>query len=224
MNCQISNSFSFTNLKISAQSASVQYATVVVNQSIRDHRIWNFKLNAIASSNKGSIKFTFQSCQLPGAVKLSGVRFNGEFSGSLSMGRHNIHLTGTKTGALSYNWNVKNFEFTIFFHLPEARGMFYADLVLKDCDIFTKSCWESIINGSCTTFAKVFTNAGSSLACTEALAECEGICIGIGGGPEDPFADVICSASCGSLEVACEEAVDEGGDLSAQALCSDAGL
>lgn len=226
MTCNISNSFSFDKLHTSTQNAHIQYTTIIVNKGIQNDRIWNFKINAISKMDRVQIKYKFQNCILLGSVRLSELRFNGNFSGSLSFSGKNIFLSGLKSNVISYNWNPKLFEFTIFFnHLQ--KGQFFADLTLQDgsCDDpFQKCFWENLINGSCTAFAKAFTGIDSSVGCGEALAECEAECIAIGGGPEDPFADVICSASCGSLEAACEVAVDQGSELSAQELCSAAGL
>lgn len=229
--CSIENDVSLTNIKYDTINTGVQYALVRLSYSGSSFRMWTFNIQLEPTYNSSSFSVALKlnegkNCNLFNSKFLNTVQFQGNFTGFINADLNtSFPLSGINSPYVKYEWNPKTLTFTIIFTLGQYFRQVGFFATLKDtCEPWDTCFWQNIIDESCTTFASAFNNVSSTLACSEALAECETLCIGAGLGPEDPFADVLCSATCGSLEVACEATVSAGQEVSAQQLCNDAGL
>jgi hypothetical protein len=212
-NCSISSTYTFNNVKYNQQNAQMEYVAISIMKSISDSRIWNFKLNLLPKSDIFQIRFNFINCTLPKNTKLSEIRFNGDFSGQLSVSSSNLFLNGNKSSFISYNWNKNKFEFTIFFRIPNSQNKkIFADLTLKDgCDVWDWCYW-------CPKVSYVFNGCCNEAECEAAAQGCAAACELVGGGPEDPFAD-ICATGCEALGPTCSIATEGNKCIQGSSLC-----
>lgn len=72
---------------------------------------------------------------------------------------------------------------------------------------------------------KAICSEGTKVSCAGAGAEFETICIAAGGGPEDPFADVACTAALTAFEAVCNEMgcawISQNIDEAAKKICGE---
>ena len=201
---------------------------VEITQSATNARIWTFSSEIIPVVNKTNFKvsLTFaKNCILPRNKYLNTVQFQGNFGGYINLTNNtSIPLAGVPSPYLTFDWDPKLITFTFNFKLKTYNNIFFFGTIKDGCEIWDECFWVNLIDGECTTFTSAFAGASSEAACAGASALCESLWIIAGGGPEDPFADEICTSTCTSAEEACVTLVEQGVEVSASAICSEMGI
>jgi hypothetical protein len=142
-----SNTIALANYNVSlipCCAGNINYTEIVISDSNRGYRIWNFKLGAdnLVNPNFTLVFNLNPNCLLPNNkdfVKISQINFNGYIQGTIIVNNNVIGITNNPQ-ILNYSFNPIQGVFSLTINLSNyctfwnkmGNNYIYANLTLKD--------------------------------------------------------------------------------------------